>query len=538
MDTAPGAAYRRRVLAGRVTVALVAAAVVLLGAGPAQAEHASGGVRAFQAGLLAVGQDHSCAVLDSGDVRCWGGFGAVLGLPGAFTLGDFGTPATAAPVDLGPGRKVRAVATGRVHACVILEDGAVRCWGSSLQGQVGLGSTQTIGDDEPPAAAAAVDLGSGRTARAITAGDAHTCAILDDSAVRCWGDNRDGRLGLGHLNTIGDDETPGSAPPVDLGAGRTAIAISGGLSHTCAILDGGAVRCWGLNDQGQLGRGNTRTIGDDESPSGAAGDVRLGAGRTATAIAAGSAHTCAVLDDGAVRCWGANGSGELGLGSTRVVGDDEEVTAVAPVDLGAAAAPSRPATATRVPCSWTARCAAGASTPSGCWACRARTGHRRRRDARHRRTRAAGPAGRCAGRWRVARLRALGTAASAVSGARRLRRSRLRHHRRRRPCGGRRRDGRLAGPGRPARRGGGEGGRRVAVGDADDADVRAGRVGSASTSSFGTTARTRPPAWSCGVGALRVDGISVRVPRGRRSPAAPRASPPAAGPRLACGWRS
>jgi len=119
-----------------------------------------------------------------------------------------------------------------------------------------------------------VDLGSGRTARAITAADEHTCALLDNGRVRCWGFGNSGRLGYGTTNDIGDDETPGSVGPVDLGSGRTARAITAGGAHTCALLDNGAVRCWGWGDSGRLGYGNTNTIGDDETP-GTVGPVDL-----------------------------------------------------------------------------------------------------------------------------------------------------------------------------------------------------------------------------------------------------------------------
>ena len=90
-----------------------------------------------------------------------------------------------------------------------------------------------------------VDLGAGRTARAIAAGFYHACAILDKGQVRCWGAGYYGALGYGNTSSIGDNETPGSVGPVDLGAGRTAVAITAGGYHTCAILDNGRVRCWG-----------------------------------------------------------------------------------------------------------------------------------------------------------------------------------------------------------------------------------------------------------------------------------------------------
>jgi len=101
----------------------------------------------------------------------------------------------------------------------------------------------------------------GRAARAIAAGRNHTCALLDDGSVRCWGLNDLGQLGRGSAGNVGLN--PGeiaALPPTDLGPGRTAVAIDAG-SHTCALLDNGGVKCWGPNESGQLGQGNTTSIG-------------------------------------------------------------------------------------------------------------------------------------------------------------------------------------------------------------------------------------------------------------------------------------
>jgi hypothetical protein len=135
------------------------------------------------------------------------------------------------------------------------------------------------------------------------------------------------------MNWIGDNETANAAPTVNLGTGRTAVAIASGYSHTCAILDTGKVRCWGSGGQGQLGYANLNNIGDNELPN-AVGTVNLGAVRTAIALEGGYAGTCALLDNGAVRCWGANGSGELGYGDTTSIGDNETPAAAGPVLLG------------------------------------------------------------------------------------------------------------------------------------------------------------------------------------------------------------
>jgi alpha-tubulin suppressor-like RCC1 family protein len=116
-----------------------------------------------------------------------------------------------------------------------------------------------------------VDLGTGRTALALEASYLHTCALLDDGSVKCWGSNDGGRLGLGDLASRGDNpgEMGDALPAVNLGTGRTALALAVGQGHTCALLDDTVgVKCWGSNDAGQLGLGDTTRRGDDPGEMG------------------------------------------------------------------------------------------------------------------------------------------------------------------------------------------------------------------------------------------------------------------------------
>jgi alpha-tubulin suppressor-like RCC1 family protein len=299
----------------------------------AHAEQASSHSRAFLSGHIDAGNVHSCAIRPNGGVYCWGqGSFGQLGYANTEYIGDDEAPSAAGPVDLG-GRGAVAVATGRVHSCALLDNGSVRCWGGNEFGELGYGNKQMVGDNETPASVAPVDLGAGRSAVAITAGYLHTCAILDNGSVRCWGAGLEGELGYGNTQSVGDNESPGSVAPVNLGAGRSAVAIAAGAYHTCAILDNGTVSCWGRNESGQLGYGNTNKVGDNETP-GSMGPVNLGAGRTAVAIAAGEEHTCAILDNGTVRCWGVSNKGQLGYGITPPIGDNETPAAAGPVNLG------------------------------------------------------------------------------------------------------------------------------------------------------------------------------------------------------------
>ncbi|GLC43533.1 RCC1 domain-containing protein 1 [Pleodorina starrii] len=170
------------------------------------------------------------------------------------------------------------------------------------------------------AALPVVDLGPGLRATAVAAGLFHSCAVLQPGGiVKCWGGNNAGQLGLGDTNARGDEpgEMGAALPPVDLGPGLIATAIAVGTDHTCAILQpGGVVKCWGYNGSGQLGQGDRESRGGEPNQMGAAlRPIDLGTGLRATAITAGSDFTCAVLQPGGiVKCWGYNGQGRLGLG--------------------------------------------------------------------------------------------------------------------------------------------------------------------------------------------------------------------------------
>jgi len=239
---------------------------------------------------------HACAVLDDGTVSCWG-------YNGDGQLGDGTTTNRSTPTQVssfGNGRTAVAISSGTTHTCALLDDGSVSCWGWNTYGQIGDG-TRTLRNTPTQTSS----LGTGRTAVAISSGFWHTCAILDDSSVSCWGNNGDGRLGDG---TMMGRNTP--TPTSSLGTGRTAVAISSGGYHTCAILDDATVSCWGANGDGRLGDGTPTQRNTPAQIS------SLGTGRTAVAISSGLYHTCAILDDASVSCWGGNSVGQLGDGTT------------------------------------------------------------------------------------------------------------------------------------------------------------------------------------------------------------------------------
>jgi alpha-tubulin suppressor-like RCC1 family protein len=265
---------------------------------------------------------HTCALLDNDTVKCWGG-GAGLGIGDVNNRGDqpseMGDNLPA--VSLGTNRTAKALSAGGSHVCALLDDNSVKCWGDNSSGQLGLGDTNSRGDQANQMGdnLLAVALGTGRSVKAIAAGDDHTCALLDDNTVKCWGYNQDGELGLGDGNTRGDQagEMGDNLPVVALGNGHTAQGLAAGALHSCVLLDDNTVKCWGYNQDGELGLGDKTTRGDQPGEMGASLPmVALGSGRTAKAITSGqmAGHTCALLDNDTIKCWGYVAFGRLGLG--------------------------------------------------------------------------------------------------------------------------------------------------------------------------------------------------------------------------------
>ncbi len=332
---------------------MVLAALVVLVACPATPSPGPGLASVTE---VAAAHGHSCARLEGGSLKCWGdnGFGQ-LGQGHTRTLGDSTTDgvATIPAIDLGTGRSatqivanggqytISGVNTEVGHSCALLDNGSVKCWGNNAFGQLGLGDTDTRGDEsgEMGNSLPAIDLGSGQTATRLAASGSHSCALLDNGNVKCWGNNAFGQLGQGHTRTLGDSTTDEVAtiPAIDLGGGRTATQIATGSLHSCALLNNGSVKCWGWNTAGQLGQGHTRTLGDSTTDEVATiPAIDLGGGRTATQIATGSLHSCALLNNGSVKCWGNNGFGRLGLGDTDHRGNEpnEMGDSLPAIDLG------------------------------------------------------------------------------------------------------------------------------------------------------------------------------------------------------------
>jgi alpha-tubulin suppressor-like RCC1 family protein len=290
---------------------------------------------------ISAGTRTTCTVDLAGRVVCWGdGAHGALGYGSTSTVGDDETPAQNTAHDgfvpMPGGRRAVAVAVGNSDACALLESGDVTCWGDGSSGALGYGNTNDIGDDETPAQnpvnGGIVPLPGGSTAIQITAGNHFACALLVDHRVTCWGSGGGGELGYGNTNNIGDDETAAQNPVdggiVSVPGGRAVVQVAAGSGSVCALLVGGDVTCWGFGGDGRLGYGNTSSIGDDEKPSqnpANGGIVRVTAviDDPVRAISVGSSAACAVLDDEHLVCWGSGALGQLGYGSTSSIGDDE-----------------------------------------------------------------------------------------------------------------------------------------------------------------------------------------------------------------------
>lgn len=235
---------------------------------------------------LAAGANHTCATTTEHQAYCWGD-------NASGQLGDGGTTGqqTATPVAIGAGlTSAKTITAGGQHSCAVREDDTVWCWGDNGQGQLGTGTT-----DESPLPVAVDTSGGYPGGSILSAGLQHTCTRDTTGAAWCWGDGDDRRLGNGFTQ---DARSPTLVNDID-----TVTRIAAGATHSCAIDVGGAAWCWGRGTDGQLGSGST----PPSSEAVAVVDIT-----TVRHITSGTAHSCAIITDGTAWCWGANDEGQLG----------------------------------------------------------------------------------------------------------------------------------------------------------------------------------------------------------------------------------
>jgi alpha-tubulin suppressor-like RCC1 family protein len=278
---------------------------------PEPAPQCKNGFRSQCITEASVGASFGCALLADRTVWCWG----------RNDQGQLGYPTTdLCPEDIGGG-KTRSIAchtfpfqvvslqgavelhSGDAFSCAVLTDGTVRCWGDNARGQLGNGSVIT---SQSPVAVSSLSK-----VTKLALGGRHACALADGK-VWCWGDGDQGQLGTKASGTCTADggsiacaKQPVLVPSLD-----HVVELAAGAAHTCARLEDGSVTCWGNNAWGQLGLGNADKIAADKhDPVLVTLDTPLSG---ALSIAAGDDHTCALLDGGAVRCWGRDDHRELG----------------------------------------------------------------------------------------------------------------------------------------------------------------------------------------------------------------------------------
>ncbi len=243
---------------------------------------------------VTAGFQHTCALTSEGGVRCWGTNEA--GQLGAGTTeeldpdnGRSGRFLAMQVVGLEAG--VAAISTFSDTTCALTTAGGVKCWGDGFYGQLGNGETE---DSAVP-----VDvIGLDRGVTAITVGSGHACAMTDTGVVKCWGDNSDGQLG--------DGTTESSDVPVDVvGLGTDIVEVSAGGGQTCAVNTAGGVTCWGNNTNGECGSDDFYWTLTEPTP---VTDLASGVAK----VVAGALHTCALTTAGGAKCWGGNNQGQLG----------------------------------------------------------------------------------------------------------------------------------------------------------------------------------------------------------------------------------
>jgi alpha-tubulin suppressor-like RCC1 family protein len=283
-------------------ISAVASALILAAATSGYAVIVAPEAHAATAGEVAVGWFHTCAITTAGAALCWGDnqYGE---------LGDGTTTNHSSPVSVSGSLNIAMITAGSYFTCALTTDSRVMCWGRNDQGQLGNGTTT-----ESHAPVQVTGLPSGGWGRrfsgprrrgsvvAISSGVSYTCALTSNGAVLCWGTNRLGQLGAGSTLSY----SPKPLKVSGLSSGVDAIDARG--SHTCALTSAGGMKCWGSNHYGELGDGTTKTR---VTPVGVSG-LSSGVG----AIGLGARHTCAMTVAGAAKCWGNDAEGELGDGTT------------------------------------------------------------------------------------------------------------------------------------------------------------------------------------------------------------------------------
>ena len=244
----------------------------------------------------------TCAVEESGSIYCWG-MNSGINDPDEFPDSSL-VPIKQIRHDGDHWEGVEKMSMGRYHACALLDDGFIYCWGENSKGQLG---NESITDSYSSTLVYKSGDLQGAEIVDISLGSNHSCALDVDGSVYCWGFNMFGQIGDG---TLKNSLTPKKIFDGDL-EGEKVVKLSSGSNHVCVITDKNAVYCWGQNERGQLGNGTyenaTAPVKIDDSG--------VLVGKKIVDISSLSGHVCALDDIGDIYCWGENDSGQLGDGT-------------------------------------------------------------------------------------------------------------------------------------------------------------------------------------------------------------------------------
>jgi alpha-tubulin suppressor-like RCC1 family protein len=239
------------------------------------------------------GQTFACALTTAGAAKCWGPDNTD-GELGNGTTKPHNAPANVKGLPTG----VRDISLGSEFACAVTAAKAVRCWGSTSEGELGNGSNGTRQFRSSPVAVKGLSGGI----RSVSAGQANACAVTTGGAVDCWGSNLEGQLGSGVSSSVTESDV--AVPVAGLSSGVASVSV--GADFACVLTTAGAVKCWGTDLSGQLGNGGQTESTDPVAVKGLSSGVR--------SLSAGGDGACAVTAARAAKCWGDNGMGQLGAG--------------------------------------------------------------------------------------------------------------------------------------------------------------------------------------------------------------------------------
>ena len=248
---------------------------------------------------VAISETHTCIVDHKGDLKCFGNNQYnQLGLEHTNSIGVAPSQMgfNLGAVNLGTGKKVIKVGVGNGFSCVLLSDRTVKCWGKNEYGQLGLDHTLITGVEDSQT----INFGTLEGVLDLSVGHNHSCVLLVSGKTKCWGRNEFGQLGVGTTTNHGTSAGSMAALlEINFGSNKKAIQIAAGYSTTCAVLEDGSSRCWGFNINGVAGQGNQDLM---YSPS--ALNLNLGTGTTVRSIDSNGVNACAILTNGQVKCWG------------------------------------------------------------------------------------------------------------------------------------------------------------------------------------------------------------------------------------------